>query len=55
MKNCRHVSVVMVSVVAVIITTTAPLAGQQAPPAGAPTPVARPAPIKSPEIHPDRR
>ena len=33
---------------------TAPLAGQQAPPAGAPAQAARPAPLKSPEIHPDR-
>jgi enterochelin esterase-like enzyme len=32
-----------------------PLYGQQAPPAGAaPQPAARPAPLKSPEIHPDR-
>ena len=32
-----------------------PVYGQQAPPAGAaPQPAARPAPLKSPEIHPDR-
>ena len=41
-----------VSVAAVV--ATAPLAGQQAPAAAAPAQAARPAPLKSPEIHPDR-
>ena len=51
MKRCLASIVATVSVVAV---AAAPLAGQQAPPAGAPPQAARPAPLKSPEIHPDR-
>ncbi len=39
---------------AFVAVAAAPIIGQQAPPAGAAQPAARPAPIKSPEIHPDR-
>ena len=55
MKN-RLARVLATIAVATVIGTTAsaPLDGQQAPPAGAPAPAARPAPLKSPEIHPDR-
>ena len=43
------------SVVAVVTTAvTAPLVGQQAPSPPVPAQAARPAPLKSPEIHPDR-
>ena len=40
----------------IVLAATTPLAGQQAPPASVPAQAAaaRPAPIKSPEIHPDR-
>ena len=39
----------------VVFAAVMPLVGQQAPPAGAPAqPAARPAPLRSPEIHPDR-
>ena len=53
MKSCLTDVFTAVSVVAVIATAagTARLAGQQAPPAAPP---AQAAPIKSPEIHPDR-
>jgi len=51
MKSCLARVFATISVVAGI---AAPLAGQQAPPAGAPAQAARPAPLKSPEIHPDR-
>jgi enterochelin esterase-like enzyme len=44
-----------VSVVAIVaLVARAPLAGQQAPPASAAAQAARPAPLKSPEIHSDR-
>src|SRR4029450_11419345 len=52
MKNCRARLFAAVSVAAVV--AAAPLAGQQAPPAGAPAQAARPAPLRSPEIHTDR-
>ena len=55
MKSCLARVFATASVVAVMAAAaTAPLAGQQAPPAGAPAQAARPAPLKSPEIHPDR-
>ena len=53
MKICIARVFTTVSVVAVI--AAAPLAGQQAPPAAAPTQAARPAPLKSPEIQPPNR
>jgi enterochelin esterase family protein len=52
MKSCLARMWAAVSVVAVV--ALAPLAGQQAPPAGAAAQAARPAPLKSPEIHSDR-
>ena len=52
MKSCLTRAFAIVSLVAV--SATAPLAGQQAAPATAPAQAARPTPIKSPEIHPDR-
>ena len=51
---------VFAMVAGVAAIATVPLAGQQPPPAGqqapaaAPAQAARPAPLKSPEIHPDR-
>src|SRR6185436_4177856 len=53
MKSCLTDVFTAVSVVAVIATAagTARLAGQQAPPAAPP---AQAAPLRSPEIHPDR-
>src|SRR6266545_4514720 len=52
MKSCLSRVLGTISVAAVI--ATAPLAGQQPPPAGAPAQAPRPVPLKSPEIHPDR-
>ena len=52
MKSRFAPVVATLSVVAVIASS--PLAGQQAPPAPAPAQAARPAPLKSPEIHADR-
>ena len=52
MKNCLACVLAIGSLVAGIATV--PLVGKQAPPAGAPAQAARPAPLKSPETHPDR-
>jgi enterochelin esterase family protein len=52
MKNCLAGLLATVSVVTVV--AMAPLAGQQAPPAGAAAQAPRPAPLKSPDIRPDR-
>jgi enterochelin esterase-like enzyme len=58
MKNAHHsltcVATCTVAAVAFIAAAAAPLAGQQAPAAPAPAAAARPAPLKSPEIHADR-
>jgi hypothetical protein len=52
MKNSFAPVIAAISVVAVV--GSVPGAGQQPGPAGAPVQMARPAPPKSPEIHPDR-
>src|SRR6188472_3826442 len=56
MKSCLTGAFTAVSVAAVIAAAAgvAPLAAQQTPPAAPPAQAARPAPLKSPEIHPDR-
>ncbi len=52
MKN-RFVGAFATVAIAAVFAA-APIRGQQAPPSAAPAPAARPAPLKSPEIHPDR-